>query len=228
MRTIIIDDEKPAIKILTTFVLKIPFLHLELATTNAFEGLELLNTQKIDLLLLDIEMPDITGLELLKSLDQKPMVIFTTAYENYALQGYDLDIVDYLVKPIPFERFLKGINKAHKLYGLTNNTIEPTKPDHLLLKVEYKTIKIAFDDILYIEGLKDYVKVYTKQKMFLTRLNLKGIEAKLPPTDFLRIHRSYIVSLAKVTSFQKSQLFIDNKDLPVGNAYRNEVVRKLN
>ncbi len=228
MRTIIIDDEKPAIKILTTFVLKIPFLHLELATTNAFEGLELLNTQKIDLLLLDIEMPDITGLELLKSLDQKPMVIFTTAYENYALQGYDLDIVDYLVKPIPFERFLKGINKAHKLYGLTNNTIEPTKPDHLLLKVEYKTIKIAFDDILYIEGLKDYVKVYTKQKMFLTRLNLKGIEAKLPPTDFLRIHRSYIVSLAKVTSFQKSQLFIDNKDLPVGNAYRDEVVRKLN
>ncbi len=228
MKTIIIDDEKPAINILSKFVSKIPFIQLQLATSNAFEALEILNKEKIDLLFLDIEMPDITGLELLKSLEQKPMIIFTTAYENYALQGYELDIVDYLVKPIRFERFLKGVNKAHKLFNLNLNIIEKSKADFLFLKVEYKTVKIAFEDILYIEGLKDYVKVHTKKGMILSRLNLKGIEEKLPSNLFLRIHRSFIVAILKITSYQKSIVYIDNIEIPLGNTYRENVLRILN
>ncbi len=227
MKTIILDDEKPAITILTKFVSKIPFVELILATTNPFEALEVLNTQKIDLLLSDIEMPDITGLELLKSLEKKPMIIFTTAYEDYALQGYELDVVDYLVKPIRFERFLKGINKAHKLYKLNNAASTATKTSYLFLKADYKTVKIALDDILYIEGLKDYVKVYTQENMVVTRLNLKGIEEKLPLEDFLRVHRSYIVAVSKITAFQKSNISIGEIDIPFGNTYREQVMRIL-
>jgi len=227
MQTIIIDDEKPAVNILTKFVSKVPFLQLKLATTDAFEALELFNSSDIDLLFLDIEMPDITGLEFLNSLVEKPLVIFTTAYENYALQGYELDIVDYLVKPIRFERFLKGVNKARKLYELSNKAEKASKPDFLLLKVEYKTVKVAFDDILYIEGLKDYVKVHTTQGMILTRLNLKMIQAKLPADEFIRIHRSYIIAFSKVEAFQKSQIFIAGIIIPVGETYRQHLLDKL-
>lgn len=226
MNTIIIDDEKPAISILTKFVNKVPFLQLKLATTNAFEGLQLLNTQEVDLLLLDIEMRDITGLELLKSLKNKPSIIFTTAYEQYALQGYELDVLDYLVKPIRFERFLKAANKACQLYQLENNN-NPNEQGHLLIKVEYKTIKVNFSDIIYIEGLKDYVKIYTPHQMHLTRLNLKAIESKLPGNLFIRVHRSYIVALQKITSFQKGQLFIHKTAIPIGITYQEELRKKL-
>ena len=216
MKTIIVDDELPAIHILSQFIQKIPFLELQLATTDAFKALDELNKQSTDLLLSDIEMPDLTGIELINSLKTKPLIIFTTAYEEFALKGYELDIVDYLMKPIRFERFLKAVNKAQYLHNLENkNTTENT---FLYLKVNYKTVKVAFDDILYIEGLKDYVKVYTKQKMYLTRLNLKGIASKLPTSHFIRIHRSYIVAFSKITSVQKNQIFIGKQTLPLGNS----------
>lgn len=227
MKTLIIDDEYPAIQLLSTFVKKVPFLQLQLATTNAFEGLEYINKQPIDLLLLDIEMPDITGLELLASLKNPPMVIFTTAYEKYALAGYDLDIIDYLLKPIRFERFLKAVNKAQNKIPTSTHTQVLQKDNFLSVKVEYKTIRIAFKDILYVEGLKDYVKIFTTQEMILTRLNLKGIEAKLPNTEFIRIHRSFIVSLSKITAFQKSQVSIDNQIIPIGDAYRQRFLDLL-
>ena len=203
MNTIVIDDEKPAISVLTNFIGKVPFLNLKLATRDAFKGMEFLNSKEIDLLFLDIEMPDITGIEILKALEKRPLVIFTTAYENYALQGYELDVLDYLVKPIPFDRFLKSVNKAYKLY-LADKSPHIIKEDgYLLIKVEYKNIKIPFSEITFIEGLKDYVKVYTSQKMYLTRLNLKSIQAKLHSTQFMRVHRSFIVNVQKITSFQK-------------------------
>jgi len=227
MNIIIVDDEKPAIKILSQFAAKIPFLKLRTATTNPFEALELLSVEKIDLLLTDIEMPDLSGVALVRSLEQKPLVIFTTAYENYALQGYELDIVDYLVKPIRFERFLKAINKANKLFNLNQQFDDKKNVEFLTIKVEYKTVKIALNDILYIEGLKDYVKIYCANEMYLTRLNLKGIASKLPPQDFLRIHRSFIVGLSKIKSFQKSQILIANKSLPIGNSYRAAILQKL-
>ena len=232
MKTIILDDERPAVQILSMFVKKVPFLQLELATTNAFEALEILNNKKIDLLFLDIQMPDITGIELLDALSKPPMLVFTTAYEQYALQGYELDVVDYLIKPIRFSRFLKAANKAQKHHQYEqqaqNLTIENTNKDSFLfIKADYKTIKIDFDDILYIEGLKDYVKIFTKSKMFLTRLNLKGIEQKLPSQDFIRIHRSYIVAFSKITSFQKSQLTVTTKSLPISDTYRDVLLKRL-
>lgn len=227
MNTIIIDDEKPAISILTKFVNKVPFLQLKLATTNAFEGLQLLNTQAVDLLFLDIEMPDITGVELLKSLKNKPTIIFTTAYEQYALQGYELDVLDYLVKPIRFERFLKAVNKAHQLHQLTQRSSNPKKEGHLIIKVEYKTVKVNFSDIIYVEGLKDYAKIYTQNQMHLTRLNLKAMESKLPENLFLRVHRSYIVALQKITSFQKGQIFLNKTAIPIGITYQEVLLKKL-
>ncbi|BDS11128.1 LytR/AlgR family response regulator transcription factor [Aureispira anguillae] len=219
MNTVIIDDEFPAIEILSSFAKKIPFIDLKLATTNAFEALDLLNSTKIDLLLLDVEMPDITGLELLNALENPPLVILTTAYDNYALKGYELDLVDYILKPIRFDRFLKGVNKAHKLFKLQHNNYNK---DYLLLKVDYKTVKVLFQDILYIEGLKDYVKVFTTKAMYLTRLNLKNITNKLPSSLFVRVHRSYVVAIHQVTSFQKGQIFIDTISIPLGASFQEQ------
>jgi len=225
MNTIIIDDEKAAINVLTSFVDKIPFLNLKLATRDPFKGLQALNNQDVDLLLLDIEMPDITGIELLKALDNRPLVIFTTAYENYALQGYELDVLDYMVKPIRFDRFLKGINKAHKLHvsNKGENFLEEEK--YLTIKVEYKNVKIHFSDILFIEGLKDYVKIHTTKKMFTTRLNLKSMISKLPSDQFLRVHRSYIVPIQKITSFQKGQIYMNKIAIPVGVTFKEQVIK---
>lgn len=228
MNTLIIDDEQPAIKVLVNFIKTIPYLNLKLGTTNAYEGLTLLNNNNIDLLFLDIEMPDITGVELLKSLDRKPMVVFTTAYEKYALQGFELDVLDYLVKPIRYQRFLKAADKAHQYFQLNKSATRPLNHDgQLLLKVEYKTVKVHYSDIQYIEGLKDYVKVHTTEGMLLTRLNLKGIQAKLPSHLFTRVHRSYIAANNKITSFQKGQLFIDDKPIPIGPTYLKNLSEKL-
>jgi len=223
MRTLILDDEQPAINLLSTFVKKVPFLELQLATVNPFEALEILNQGKTDLLLLDIEMPDISGIEFLKSLSlqKMPAVIFTTAYEQYALQGYELEITDYLVKPIRFERFLKAVNRAKKMHQPLSS--DAPKEEFLFVKADYKTVRIALDDILYIEGLKDYVKIITENEKILTRLNLKGISEKLPTNRFIRIHRSFIVSLAKVSAFQKSKISIGKIELPIGETYRNNL-----
>lgn len=227
MKTIIVDDEKPAQTVLTAFVKKVPFLQLELVTSNAYEAITYINQHEVDLLLLDIEMPDLTGIELLQSLDRVPLVIFTTAYEQYALKGYELDVVDYLMKPIPFERFLKAVNKAQKRLSSNTAQLNTTSPVYLLVKSEYQTVKIDLDDILYIEGLKDYVKIFTTEKMILTRLNLKGIGEKLPSAQFVRVHRSFIVSLPQISSFQKSQLMIGDQLIPIGEAYRAQLIQKL-
>jgi len=227
MNVVIIDDEKPAINILKAYAKKIPFLQIKLATNNPFEVLEYLSKEKADLLLTDIEMPDLSGVELVRSLEEKPMVIFTTAYEDYALDGYELDAIDYLVKPIRFERFLKAMNKANKWFHLNSKFRDPEKSACIQIKVEYKTIKVLLADILYIEGLKDYVKIYTTKTMYLTRLNLKGIENKLPADTFLRIHRSYIIALPKIESYQKHKLFIADKPLPIGNSYKEAFLKRL-
>lgn len=227
LQVVIIDDEKPAVGILTRYVEKVSFLDLVLATTNAYEGLTILNTLKIDVLLVDIEMPDINGLELIKSLNNKPFIIFTTAYKEYALDGFELDVIDYLLKPIRFERFLKAINKAHQQYNLTQQINLPDS-DFLLIKVEYKTVRLKFSDIIYIEGCKDYVKIFTIRGRLLTRLNLKNILSRLPEKEFIRIHRSYIVSFSKINSFQKNEIYLENMALPVGEFYKASVNEKLN
>ncbi len=218
MKTIIIDDELPAINLLSGFANKISFLQVELKTTNALEALQIINSNSVDLLFLDIEMPDISGIDFMNSLTKKPLVVFTTAYEEYALKGYDLEIVDYLLKPIRFERFLKAANRAHHQFQIQD---QKESHDFLLVKSEYKTVRIAYHDILFIEGLKDYVKIYTAQGMVLTRSNVKGMESKLPSQQFIRIHRSYIVSLAKIELFQKRKVTIGSHIIPVGDTYLN-------
>jgi len=221
----IIDDELPAINILKSYVQKTPNVALVGYNTNALEALPLIKKEQIDVLFLDIQMPDITGIEFLQLLQNPPMVIFTTAYEAYALQGYELDILDYLVKPIPFTRFLKGIDKAKRFHQKTVATLP--KAQFLYVKADYQTVKIPFETILYIEGLKDYVKIYTTEKMVLTRLNLKGIGEKLPSDQFVRVHRSYIIALSKITAFTKSQLTIEDNQIPIGNAYQIDLLKKL-
>ena len=223
---LVLDDEQPAVNILKRFIEKTPFLNLMGDTTDAFAALDILRSQPIDLLFIDIQMPDITGIELLKSLETRPKVIFTTAYDEYAMEGYELDVVDYLLKPIRFERFMKAANKALTLYNFTQ-PVAP-KSTHLFVKSDYQTVKIDLADILYIEGLKDYVKIYTTQKMIMTRLNLKGIEAKLPDGQFLRVHRSFIAAISKITAFQKSQISIKDKVIPIGETYREKLLQHLN
>jgi len=226
MKTLILDDEQPAIDILSGFVKRVPFLDLQLATVDAFKALNLINQGTVELLLLDVEMPDISGLELIQTLKKRPHIILTTAYEEFALQSYELDVTDYLVKPIRFERFMKGVNKAHHLHQLEHPSAD-NEQGFLFIKVEYKTVKIPFENILYIEGLKDYVRIFTKEKTFLTRLNVKNIEQKLPDTQFLRVHRSYIVSKARITSFQKSEVSIGSISIPIGGSYQEEVNKCL-
>ena len=225
LNVVVIDDEKPAVEILSKFVRKLSFLNLMLGTTNAFEGMEILSREQVDILLIDIEMPDISGLELVKSLKRKPFIIFTTAYKEYALDGYDLDIVDYLLKPIRFDRFLKAINKSNRLHSLVNNS--KPQSDYILIKSEYKTVRLNVDHILYIEGCKDYVKIFTTDEMILTRLNLKNIQSKLNENDFLRIHRSFIVSFSKISSFLKNEVEIKGKIIPVGDFYKQELIKRL-
>lgn len=226
MKTVLLDDELPAIGLLKRFAQKIPFLDIQLASTDAFEVMDWLNAHSVDLLFTDIEMPDMSGLELVKAIRQPPMVVFTTAYEDFALESYELDVLDYLVKPIRFERFLQSVNKARRLYMLENRAAAETT-GVLQIKVDYKTINVPFEDILYIEGLKDYVKVFTKGKMYLTRLNVKSMEQKLPEASFLRVHRSYVVALSKVSSFQKSQLTIGENVIPIGASYQEAVSERL-
>lgn len=221
----IIDDEQPAINVLSSFVEKTPFLKLVGVNTNALASYADLNTGNIDLLFLDIQMPDITGIQFLQSLEKPPLTIFTTAYDQYALHGYELDVIDYLVKPIPFPRFLKGANKALKFYKGNSQTND--EKSFIVIKSDYKSRQILHKDILHIEGLKDYVKIYTTSGMEMTRLNLKGIERQLSSEQFLRIHRSHIIALSKVDSFQKSHVFIGDKSIPIGESYRERFLQKF-
>lgn len=223
LNCIAIDDEPFALEIMADDIQKVPFLNLVGAFSNPLDAWQLINQGKVDLIFLDIQMPTLTGTQFLRTLSKPPMVIFTTAYQQYALEGYDLDVIDYLLKPIPFERFLKAVNKAHERFRMQPK-VKEEKVDEatfFFIHVEYKQIKIYFEEILYIEGLKDYVKIFlkTQTKPLLTRLNLKSIEVKLPVQQFYRVHNSYLVSLSKITSFKKTKLFIEKKEIPIGKKY---------
>ncbi len=220
-----IDDEPFALEIMADDIQKISFLNLVGTFSNPMDAWELIKQGKVDLIFLDIQMPVISGTQFLRSLPTPPMVIFTTAYQQYALEGYDLDIVDYLLKPIPFDRFLKAVNKAEELFRLRTKEQQnlPTVEEinFFFIYSEYKQIKIYFDDVLYVEGLKDYVKIYVKQqsKPILTRMNLKMIATKLPQQLFCRVHHSFIVALDKISAFQKTKLLVGEKELPIGRKF---------
>jgi len=226
MNCIIVDDEPLAQDLLEDFVQKVSSLNLVAKCKNAFEASEALKENEIDLMFLDIQMPEITGIQFLASLQKKPLVIFTTAYSNYAIEGFELSAVDYLLKPFSPERFLKAVSKAQELFDLkqSEGTQVPAEDekDFIFVKSEYQTVKIVFDDILYVEGLKDYVKIHTKSDMIMTLMNLKAIQAKLPSSRFIRVHRSYIVSFKAINRIDRHRIIIGDKRIPVGDSYKEE------
>lgn len=191
--TIVVEDEPLAREGLVSYIQEVDFLEVTKVCDNALDANKVLANERIDLMFLDIQMPKITGIDFLKSLKNPPMVILTTAYPNFALQGYELDVVDYLVKPFPFDRFLKASNKARDLYNLKNNTPgSETKDEYFFIKVDYRYEKIYFNDVLFVEGMENYVVIHTAAQKFVTMLRMKTMEETLPASDFIRIHKSFM------------------------------------
>ncbi|HET7002168.1 MAG TPA: LytTR family DNA-binding domain-containing protein [Puia sp.] len=230
MKCIAVDDEPLALALLLDNIRQVPTLELVASCSTAMEALVILNRQEVDLIFLDIQMPGLTGLQLLQSLSIRPMVILITAYEKYALEGFNLDVIDYLVKPVPFERFLKACNKAIDYYRLKKNVPGETHtwPEYFFVNAEYGLVKINFSDIRMIEGLKDYLKIHLGEtKPQIIRMSLKSIEEKLPPGKFFRIHKSYIISLSHVTAIRRNSVFLGDLELPLSDLYKDDLMREI-
>jgi DNA-binding LytR/AlgR family response regulator len=227
-KCLIVDDEPLAQDVLENYIQKIPELELVKKCSNAIEALALLRENEVQLVFLDIQMPEITGLEMLRSLKNPPAVIFTTAYSEYALQGFELDAIDYLMKPISFERFMKAVNKA--IHYITLGTREDAahgveEEEYIFVKADKKIVKIKLADILYIEGLKDYVMIYTPDARIITLQTMKNLEERLPSSKFLRVHRSFIISIDKLKSVVGNSVEIKDKLIPLGKNYRDEFMK---
>ncbi|KGL61900.1 LytR/AlgR family response regulator transcription factor [Polaribacter sp. Hel1_85] len=228
---VIVDDEPVAREILTSFVAKIPKLKLVKSCKNAMEAFEILNQQKVDLFFLDINMPDVSGLSLAKSINKNSKIIFTTAYREYAVDGFDLQAVDYLLKPIAFDRFLQAVNKFFETKIVTKPSldIEETlvKNNYIFVRSDRKMVKVVFDEILYVESLSDYIKIYTKENVLVTRETISNLEMKLPSLQFLRIHRSYIINIDKTDSYTNEFIEINKNAIPISRTYKENVLKKL-
>ena len=230
IHTLIVDDEPLALDVLATYIEKTPDLHLVKRCNNALEAREVLQEQQVDLMFLDIQMPQITGIDFLKTLSNPPLVIFTTAYPNYALEGFELEALDYLLKPISFDRFLKAVNRAVdqiKLHQASQGHGEESGEDYFFVKADKKLVKVNYNEILYIEGLKDYVIIRLDQTRVITLQTMKSLEDKLPQTTFKRIHRSFIVNIDKIHAIIGNMVEImekgQPKHLPIGKNYRDEL-----
>jgi DNA-binding LytR/AlgR family response regulator len=230
---IAVDDEPPALHLIEKYILAIPALRLAGTCANAVDALTLLQENVIDLIFLDIQMPHILGTDFMRTLSNPPKVIFTTAFRKFAVEGFDLDAVDYLLKPISFERFLKAINKVMKLNlsAVEKNILDYTperenENNFIYLRADRKNIKINLDDLLFIESLKNYIKVVTKDKTIVTKHSISMLEENLPPS-FIRIHRSFIISKDKIDSFTHEFIQIGKYELPVSRSYRHEVEKHL-
>lgn len=226
MRCIAVDDEKWVLDLLVDNINRVPFLQLAGRCKNALEAIELLHREEVDLIFLDIQMPGLDGIQFVQSLQHPPMIIFVTAYKEHAFEGFELAAVDYLLKPVSFERFLKACNKANELFRLKQTPkAETPRPDHFFVYVEYNQIKITIADILYIEGMKDYVKIYltTAAKPVMTKMSLKALEDKLLPYRLVRIHKSYIISADKVTALKRDIICLGHIELPLSDSYRSAV-----
>lgn len=223
-----IDDEPLALELLEDNISKVPYLKLIAGCNDPIEGLSILENNKIDLVFLDIQMPGLTGLQFMQSITKKPMFILITAYEKYAIEGYNYDVIDYLVKPVPLERFIKACNKAkdlHELKQLQNAPDRSTQLPYFFVNADYSMIKVVFSDIQYVEGFKDYIKIHLSGSAYplVVRMSMKSIEEQLPATTFLRVHKSFIVSKNYITSIRKNSIFIADIEIPVGENYRDAV-----
>ena len=228
LRCIAVDDEPLALDLLEDNIRHVPFLHLVAKCKNAMEAIEVLRNESVDLVFLDIQMPGLTGLQFIQSLTRKPMFILITAYDKYALEGFNLDVLDYLVKPVSFERFLKASNKAWELFNLKNAlplTPEGGDPDHLFVNAEYSLVKVILSDIIMVEGLKDYIKIHlSNQKPLVIRMSMKSIEEKLPAKKFLRIHKSYIISIGRISAIRKNVVFLGPVEVTVSENYKEALM----
>ncbi|MCR8666121.1 LytTR family DNA-binding domain-containing protein [Aestuariibaculum sp. M13] len=233
-RCLIVDDEPLARDVLRRYFAKLPVLDLVGECNNAIDAFMFLQSNEIDILFLDIRMPELLGTELVRSIKNTPKIIFTTAYKEYALDGFELDAVDYLLKPIKFDRFLKAVNKALPDY---ENVLNPNEPqelerksgiDSIYLRIDRKQVRIVLDDILYIESDKDYIKIFTPDKMHLCRQTISAIEAMIDKNEFVRIHRSFIVPVNKIKSYTHELVEINKKELPIGKFYLNHFLKIVN
>ncbi|HTF80177.1 MAG TPA: LytTR family DNA-binding domain-containing protein [Cytophagales bacterium] len=220
---IAVDDEPLALDVIEHHASKVPYVNLKARLNSALEALDFLHKENVDLLFLDIQMPDLTGFELLKTLRHTPMIVFTTAYPNYAVESYDLNALDYLLKPISFDKFLRSVNKAK--YRLDSSLEHPmTTPfmstDFIFVKTEYKTVKISLDEILFIESLKDYVVFHLKTEKIQSLLSIKAVEAFLSKDLFVRVHRSFIISLDKIDEIERTTIIIGKNIIPIGDNYK--------
>ncbi|WP_427872191.1 LytR/AlgR family response regulator transcription factor [Flavobacterium sp. MMS24-S5] len=236
MKCVIIDDEPLAVDLLQDFVKKVEALELVSTFNNAIDAVSFINQNNIDLVFLDIQMPHFSGIDFLNTIEKKPLVIFTTAYSDYAVEGFNLGAVDYLVKPIPFHRFLKAVVRAQQVLQpvantaiAENNNAPEIEQDFMFVRAEYENVKLNFADILFIEGLKDYVKIYTTDNKFtLTLISLIKLENLLSSKGFARIHRSYIINIKHVKSIQKNKVLISDKRIPISESYKNTFFEKIN
>lgn len=217
MKAIAIDDEPMALEVVRSLAAKVPFLDLKATFTDAFQGLEYLQTEPVDLLFLDIKMPDITGLEFVVSLQKRPMVIFTTAYSEHAVTSFELDAVDYLLKPFSLVRFVKACNKAQELFQLRNQAV--TVKDYIFLKTGYEQEKVLYDEILYMEAAGNYITFVLENKKLLSRMTINELSEQLPPEKFTRVHRSYIVAKDKIDKIERHQVRVKGNYVPVGTSY---------
>ena len=226
IKGIIIDDEPLARNVIKEYAKKISTLNIIGECEDAICAHQILQTKKADIIFLDINMPKLSGIEFLKNLKNPPLVIFTTAYSEYAMEGYELNIIDYLKKPFSFERFCKAYFRAEEMYLLkqsaTNNDVIEKQSDFIFIKSDKKSIKVNISNIMYIEGLGDYIKIFLNDKKLVTNLSMKKIENLLPTTQFYRIHKSYIIAIDKVESIEGNMVKINNTRLPIGNSYRQD------
>ncbi|MBN8850296.1 MAG: response regulator transcription factor [Sphingobacteriales bacterium] len=229
MRCIAVDDETPALDILEDNISRVPFLQLVRKCKNAYQAMEALQQEHIDLLFLDIEMPGVSGLRLLKELAEKPMVIFITAYRKYAADGYDLDVLDYLVKPVSFERFQRAANKALEYHELRQKEKASPFPGYIFVQSEYKLTKVFVHEILYIEGLGNYIKLYLTgtSRPILSKLSMKAIGEKLPAGKYSRVHKSFIVMMDKISSVHNDSIMIGETEIPLSRFYRDEFFKLI-
>ncbi|HPB01727.1 MAG: LytR/AlgR family response regulator transcription factor [Bacteroidales bacterium] len=239
LKCIVVDDEPLAVEKMSAYIARVPFLELQASFTSGMDALQYLKDNSTDLLFLDIQMDDLTGIQLLEVLKNKPQVVFTTAYSDYALKGYELEVSDYLLKPISFERFLQSANRAYdKMSDKTKSEVKneqlaannPPSPDFMFVKTEYRMEKVKFNDIHYVEGMKDYLRIVCPEKRIMTLTNFKNMLDMLPEEAFCRIHKSYIINLSKIQSIEKSHVVVLNERLPIGDSFRKsffELLEKL-
>ena len=228
MNCIIVDDEEMSRSAMNHLLQKVDFLDLKCLCSDAIQAIDALKKHKIDLMFLDIEMPDMSGMDLVKSLETKPIIIFTTSYKDYAIDAFEYNVVDYLIKPVSLPRLLKAVSKAKNILDATKDQVTITDKDYFFIKYNSLLTKIFFKDILWIEALGDYITINTPNKKFVLHLTLKYIEGKLPKDKFARVHRSFIVAIDNITAFEDGTICIGKQLIPIGAMHKEEFFNKLN